>query len=131
MVDHLRFTQDLIRLRHHQPALRGESINVFHVHNLNRVTAFHRWLEGVGRDVVVVLSLNEKTYYDYRLGFPHSGRWLEVFNSDVYDNWVNPQVAGNGGTVFASGPGMHGLSASAPIVIPSNSMLVFATDTGD
>jgi len=79
----------------------------------------------------VVLSLNEKTYYDYRLGFPHSGRWLEVFNSDVYDNWVNPQVAGNGGTVFASGPGMHGLSASAPIVIPSNSMLVFATDTGD
>ena len=131
MVDHLRFTQDLIRLRHHQPALRGESINVFHVHNLNRVMAFHRWLEGVGRDVVVVLSLNEKTYYDYRLGFPHSGRWLEVFNSDVYDNWVNPQVAGNGGTVFASGPGMHGLPASAPIVIPSNSMLVFATDTGD
>jgi len=31
------------------------------------------------------------------------GRWLEVFNSDVYDNWVNPIVAGNQGAVEASG----------------------------
>jgi 1,4-alpha-glucan branching enzyme len=38
------------------PALRRAGINVFHVHNANRVIAFQRWLEGVGRDVVVVVN---------------------------------------------------------------------------
>lgn len=131
MVDHLRFTQELIALRRHHPALRGEPIHVFHVHNDNRVIAFHRWLEGAGRDVVVVASLNESTFYYYELGFPGHGLWLEVFNSDVYDNWVNPQVAGNGGSVVANGPAMHNLPASARIVIPANALLVFSRDHGD
>ena len=51
MVDQLRFTQDLIRLRWNQPALRGDNVNPFHVHDQNRVIAFHRWLEGTGNDV--------------------------------------------------------------------------------
>src|SRR5438874_12804828 len=37
MVDFLRFMQDVIRLRWRQPALRGDSVRVFHVHNANRV----------------------------------------------------------------------------------------------
>ena len=49
MGDHLRFTQDLIRLRWNQPALRGDNVNAFHVHDQNRVIAFHRWLEGTGK----------------------------------------------------------------------------------
>jgi len=128
MVDHLRFTRELIGLRRHQPALRGEGINVFHVHNANRVIAFQRWVEGVGRDVVVVASLNESTFRGYALGFPGPGRWLEVFNSDVYDNWVNPIVAGNGSGIDASGGPMHGLPNSATIVIPANGFVVFARD---
>lgn len=88
MVNHLRFTLDLIRLRWNQPALRGDNVNPFHVHNSNRVIAFHR--------------------------------------SDVYDNWVNPIVAGNGDRVFASGPPLHGFLVSASIVIPANGFVVFA-----
>ena len=80
----------------------------FHVHDLNRVIAFHRWLEGTGQDVVVVATLSETTWYNYDVGFPGPGAWAEVFNSDVYDNWVNPIVAGNGGGISASGPPMHG-----------------------
>jgi 1,4-alpha-glucan branching enzyme len=128
MNDFLRFVRELLALRRRQPALRGEGLNVFHIHSDNRVLAFQRWVEGLGRDVVVVSSLKETTYYDYRLGFPGSGRWLEVFNSDVYDNWVNPAVAGNGGAVEASGGPMHGLPASAGIVIPANSLLIFARE---
>lgn len=131
MVDHLRFTRELIALRRRHPALRGDPINVFHLHNDNRILAFHRWLEGIGRDVVVVASLNEATLYDYLLGFPRSGRWLEVFNSDVYDNWVNPWGAGNGGAVQADGLPMHNLPHSVSIVIPANSVLVFSLDAGD
>ena len=126
MLDHLRFTQDLIRLRWNQPALRGDNVNPFHVSNGNRVLAFHRWLEGTGQDVVIAATLSETTWYNYAIGFPYAGRWNEVFNSDVYDNWVNPMVAGNGGAIDAFGPPMHGFAASASIVIPANGLVVFA-----
>lgn len=126
MSDFLRFTRELIATRRAHPALRGEGCAVIHVHNDNRILAFQRWVEGVGNDVVVVCSLNERTWYDYEIGFPGAGRWLEVFNSDVYDNWVNPIVAGNGGGVDASGPPMHGLPSSAALTIPANGLLVFA-----
>jgi 1,4-alpha-glucan branching enzyme len=129
MADHLRFTQDLVRLRWNQPALRGDNINIFHVHNQNRVIAFHRWLEGSGQDVVVVATLSETTWYGYAIGFPLAGRWVEAFNSDVYDNWVNPIVAGNGGGIIASDAPLHGFNASALIVIPANGVVVFARDS--
>lgn len=131
MTDHLRFTQELVALRRRHPGLRGERINAFHVHNDNRVLAFHRWLEGTGRDVVVVCSLNESTFWQYDIGFPMAGVWHEVFNSDLYDNWVNPQVAGNGGAVVVAGPPRQGLPSSAAIVIPANGLIVFARDRGD
>ncbi len=126
MSDFLRFTRDLISLRKSQPALRGEGCNVFHVHNQNRVIALQRWVEGVGDDVVVVATLNDGNWYNYQIGFPADGPWLEVFNSDVYDNWVNPMVAGNGGAIEASGPPLHGLAASASVTIPANGFVVFA-----
>jgi 1,4-alpha-glucan branching enzyme len=128
MVDFLRFTSELIALRRRQPGLRGEGLRVFWVHDIDRVLAFQRWVEGVGQDVVVVASLNESTFARYDLGFPGAGRWLEVFNSDVYDNWVNPTVAGNGGSVEAWGPPMHGMPVSATVTVPANSILVFARE---
>jgi 1,4-alpha-glucan branching enzyme len=126
MQDHLRFCQDLIRVRRSLPALMGDAIRVFHVHADNRVLAFHRWIEERGEDVVVVVSLRESTWYSYSLGFPRAGKWREVFNSDVYDGWVNPQVAGNGGGIDATGAPLHGFQASATVVLPANSIVVFA-----
>ena len=133
MSDQHRFTRELMWLRRKHPALRGEGLNVFHVHNDNRVIAMHRWLPGSGRDVVVVASLNESTFYDYgyRLGFPGGGHWNEVFNSDIYDQWFNPNARGNPGGVTADGPGRDGLPASAGVTLPANSLLVFARDRGD
>jgi 1,4-alpha-glucan branching enzyme len=54
MKEYFQFIKELIWLRRRHPALRGESINVFYVHELDRIIAFHRWVEGFGRDVVVV-----------------------------------------------------------------------------
>ena len=126
MVDFLRFSQDLIWLRRREPALRGETSNVFHSHNGNRVIAFHRWIEGEGHDVVVVASLSETTFHGYRLGFPGGGRWAEMFNSDVYDHWVNPGASGNGGQVYADALPTHGFGYSAGITIPAAGILIFA-----
>lgn len=131
MIDFHRFTRELIWLRRKQPALRSEGHATVLMDDLNRVLAYQRWVPWVGRDVIVVASLNESTLYGYRIPFPAQGAWYEVFNSDVYENWVNPQVAGNGGGVQASGTPLNGLPASAEIVIPANSLLVFARDRGD
>ncbi len=126
MQDQLRFTRELISVRRRYAALRGEPLNVFKTHDVDRMIAFHRRLDGMGDDVVVVASLNENTFYDYRIGFPRAGRWFEIFNSDVYDNWVNPVVKGNGGQIWADSQPMDGLPASASIVIPANTLLVFS-----
>lgn len=126
IADHLRFTTEMIALRRSEPALRGDAVDAYYVCDRDRILAFHRWVEGSGQDVVVVASLAEATWRGYALGFPAAGFWREVFNSDVYDHWVNPWVAGNGPGVAADGPPMHGLPASAALVIPANGVVVFA-----
>lgn len=126
MLDHIRFTRELLRVRWQEPALRGEGFRPVHAHDQNRVLAFHRWVPGEGRDVMVVVHLSTFARFDYRIGFPGGGRWREIFNSDVYDNWVNPQAVGNGGSVVADANPLHGFDFSAPLVLPPSSVLVFA-----
>ena len=128
MLDHVRFTRELIGLRWRHPALRGQGFRIVHAHDENRVLAFHRWMDGEGRDVIVVAHLATFTRFDYRIGFPAEGEWREVFNSDVYEDWINPQTAGNGGRVFAEALPLHDYGASASLVLPANSILVFARD---
>jgi 1,4-alpha-glucan branching enzyme len=126
--DHLAFTRDLVQLRRWYPALRSEVVNPYHRRSDTRVLAFHRWLEGSGEDVVVVASLNDDTYWEYDLGFPQPGRWRELFNSDYYENQPNPQVAGNGGAIDVLGPGRDGFEWSAHVVVPANSVVVYARE---
>lgn len=128
MADFHRFTRDLMWLRRHQPALRSEAIQVFHVNPQNRILAFQRWVPDVGRTVVVVVSLNEKSFTDhsYLLGFPGGGHWREVFNSDIYDHWFNSQALGNYGGFEANGPPRDDMPSSAGLTIPANGVLVFA-----
>ena len=126
MVDHLRFTSELIQLRWRYPGLRGQGFRVVHAHDANRVLAFHRWIDGTGEDIVVMVHVAPFNRFDYRIGFPGGGEWREVFNSDVYEHWVNPHVAGNGGRVFAGEHAMHGFNHSAALTLPANSVLVFA-----
>ena len=76
--------------------------------------------EGVARLVASLL-----------LGFPGGGHWNEVFNSDIYDQWFNPNAQGNSGGIVADGPAWDGLPTSAEITLPANSILVFARDRGD
>ena len=131
MIDFHRFTRELAWLRRKHPALRGEGVRAVSMENGPRVLVVQRWVEGVGRDVMVVASLNEATQHGYRIPMPAPGLWFEVFNSDIYETWVNPNAAGNGGSVLADGPGLNGLPCSAAITVPANSILVFARDPGD
>jgi 1,4-alpha-glucan branching enzyme len=131
MIDFHRFTRELMWLRRRHPALRGEGVRPVLMDNGARVLAFQRWVEGTGRDVIVVASLNEFTLDGVRVPMPAAGEWLEVFNSDLYEHWVNPAVAGNGGRVQADGPPMHNLPHSARLTVPANAVIVLARDRGD
>ena len=127
--DFLMFTRAIVALRKRLAGLRGESF-ASPLSQLpgNRVLAVHRWVEFEGWDVVIVASLNETPYFHYVLGFPHPGRWREVFNSDYFEGFPNPGVVGNGGFIDASGPPTEEMPYSATIVIPANSVLVFVPD---
>ena len=57
MIDFHRFTRELMWLRRRHPALRGDGVRTVLMDNESRVVAFQRWVEGVGRDVMVVASL--------------------------------------------------------------------------
>ena len=125
MADHLRFTRELLACRRNAPGLMGQGFRVVHAHDQNRVLAFHRWVEGQGHDVMVIAHLAPFHRFGYRIGFPSGGDWRETFNSDVYENWVNPGVVGNGGWMTADPHPMHECAFSAELVLPANSILVF------
>ena len=131
MIDFHRYTRELVWSRRKHPALRGEGAACVVKDDFHRIVAFQRWVDGVGRDVMIVASLNEGTLHHYHIPFARGGRWFEVFNSDIYENWVNPNASGNGGEVDVSGPGLNGLASSTPVTIPANSILIFAQDFGD
>jgi 1,4-alpha-glucan branching enzyme len=128
MRDFHRFVTDLVWLRRLYPALRGEGIHLPQVHNDDRVLVMHRWVDGEGRDLVIVASLNEHTLDGYEVDLPWPGTWREVFNSDYYDHFPNPWVIGNGGVIAANRPGRYGYSYAAPMKIPANGALIFARE---
>ncbi|MEX2261716.1 MAG: alpha amylase C-terminal domain-containing protein [Bryobacteraceae bacterium] len=126
MRDFLGFTKAAVRLRRDYRALRGPNVNAYHVNNSSRVIAFHRWMEWSGEDLVVIGTLNEGNLHGYEIGFPHTGVWREVFNSDFFESSPEHRPAGNGGSIVAGGPPRHGLPSSAHVTIPANGVIVFA-----
>ena len=126
MLDHLRCIRELLGIRRVTPGLRGQGFRVVHAHDQNRLLVFHRWVPGEGRDVMVAAHLANFTRVGYRIGFPDGGAWRELFNSDVYESWVNAGVMGNGGLVVAEPQPLHGFGYSASVVLPANSLLVFS-----
>jgi len=126
MCDFMRFTADLIQLRRSQPALRGNSARVSRAENFERVIVLHRWVEGRPLDVVVAANLAEQPKQDYAIGLPYAGDWLEVFNSDVYDNFPNPAPVGNAGRLRSRSEPLDGFRARAEVALPANGMIVFA-----
>jgi 1,4-alpha-glucan branching enzyme len=124
--DYLRFTQDLVRLRRNQPALRSDSLRVSRANSIDRVMAIHRWIEGQGDDVLIALNLQEFNRFGYRIGFPGGGFWREIFNSDFYEQFPNAGTTGNGGGITAEEVPWDGMPASAEITLPANGFVGFS-----
>lgn len=127
--DFLKFVADVIQLRRSRPALRGSSARISRARNYDRVIVLHRWIEGEGRDVVVIANLAEQPKRDYAIGLPFAGDWLELLNSDVYDNFPNAAPVGNGGRVRCWSQPLDGFSARAAVTLPANGIIVLVPST--
>ena len=98
-----------------------------HAHDQNRVLAFHRWVEGAGHDVMVVVHLAPFNRFDYRIGFPRGGEWREVFNSDVYEQLGQSERGRQWRPrARATRSRCTSFDYSAALTLPANSVLVFA-----
>jgi 1,4-alpha-glucan branching enzyme len=78
-----RFYADIIRLRRRHRTLATPNIEIRHVHNADRVLAFHRWRGP--EHYLVVATLSDSGYPDgYTVTVPEdtTGVWREIFNSD-------------------------------------------------
>ncbi len=115
--------KDMIQLRrnayNHTRGLRGQSLNVFHVNDNEKMIAFHRWDQGgPGDDVIVVCNFRNQTWQDYRIGLPRNGVWKVRFNSDWngysddFGNFYTPDVASD--NISWDGLGYSGVIKIAP-----------------
>jgi hypothetical protein len=95
---------------------------VHHVDDTNNVIAFHRWCND-GNDLIIVASFNNSDLYNYQLGFPQSGTWYELLNSQASVYLGNG--LGNGGSVTAVNTPFGAMPDSAWITIPQMGLLVF------
>jgi len=82
-----RLYQDLIRLRRnldgHTRGLLGQSVDVHHINNEDKILAFIRRDKGGPGDTTIVLcNFADRSHPEYTIGLPRGGRWRVRFNSD-------------------------------------------------
>ena len=87
----------------------------------------YAWIRRGGSDLaVVVLNLTPVPRYDYRLGLPIAGRWVEAINSD--SEHYGGSNLGNLGGVEAVDASWHGQPYSATLTLPPLSGLILRPD---
>ncbi len=122
--------RDLIRLRRNidglTGGLTGQFVNVYHVNDQNKIIAFHRSKEGgPGDDVIVVIKMSENRINDYQIGFPCSGLWKLVFNSDAVC-YGECQDGTQATDIHSLDEPYNGFSASALIEIGAYSCQIYS-----
>jgi 1,4-alpha-glucan branching enzyme len=131
----LRLYRDLIRLRRNlqgqSRGLLGAHVNVFHVNEIAKVIAFHRWQEGgAGDDVIIVANFAHTPHPAYAIGLPQSGLWRVRFNSDEqkyspdFGNYHCPDII----AAAAEGRGLDGLPFLGNVRLAPYACLMLSQD---
>jgi 1,4-alpha-glucan branching enzyme len=121
-----RFVEDLGRVYASSPALweaDHEPEGFAWIDASDVEASVYAWIRRAGSAlVVVVLNLTPVPRYDYRLGLPTTGRWVEAINSD--SEHYGGSNLGNLGGVEAVDESWHGQPASATLTLPPLSGLI-------
>jgi 1,4-alpha-glucan branching enzyme len=117
--------QHLITLRKNasgvSAGLLGQSFNLLHVDQDNKVVAYHRWDKGGSRDdTITLINFGNRHYPQYILTFPRDGRWTVRFNS----TWrgYSPDFKN------VSVPDVEVKDGKGTIVLPPSAALIFSQD---
>jgi 1,4-alpha-glucan branching enzyme len=117
-----RWVADLNRLYRAEPSLYQVDFDWpgfewLEVHdNENSVFAFLRRGRGPDDCVAIVANFTPVPRYEYRLGVPRGGPWLELLNSDA--ETYGGSNAGNGGVVWASDQPWGSLAHCLQLTLP-------------
>ena len=121
-----RFVEDLGRVYASSPALweaDHEPDGFAWIDASDVEASVYAWIRRAGSDLaVVVLNLTPVPRYDYRLGLPIGGRWVEAINSD--SEHYGGSNLGNLGGVQAVDESWHGQPFSASLTLPPLSGLI-------
>jgi len=129
----VRMFRDLIALRLNKDGLSkgltGQGIHVSHLNDADKVIGFCRSADGEQpSEVVVVANFSSQPRSSYRVGFPSGGGWKLRFNGDsaIYStDFTNTESA----DAFAESIAYDGYPASAELVIPPYTALIFSKDS--
>ncbi|HRR29296.1 MAG TPA: alpha amylase C-terminal domain-containing protein, partial [Victivallales bacterium] len=89
------------------------------------VFSYLRWNEKRQSPILVVLNCTPVPRYNYKIGAPYGGEWLEIFNSDseIYGG----SGIGNKGRVIAVQEACHGRPFHLNLTLPPLGALIFKT----
>lgn len=124
--------RELIRLRRNLDGktggLCGQNLQVHHVHNENKLIAFHRWQEGsAGDSVIVVANMANTSREGYRIGLPAAGEWQVRFNSD-WQGYDEKFGAVTTTTVSAEEGDYDGMTHNGAVNIGPYSVVILSQD---
>jgi 1,4-alpha-glucan branching enzyme len=94
----------------------------------NSVLSFLRFPLAGGRSIACVANLTPVVRYDYRIGLPHPGRWVEILNSDSAKFGGSNALVG---AVTAEATGWNDLDYSAALTLPPLAVVWLAYEPGD
>jgi len=89
----------------------------------NSVLAYQRKGHEGQKPIVVVLNMTPNPLHNYRIAFPHAGKWVELLNSDA-ERYGGSNL-GNGGMIDVGQEGWNGKPASAELTLPPLAALMF------
>ncbi len=95
----------------------------------NSVIAFLRLAHDVRDHVLVVCNFTPVVRYDYRIGVPSGGRYLELLNTDA--EAYGGSGAGNLGAVSAEAVSAHGQPSSLSVTLPPLAALFLVPEIED
>ena len=91
----------------------------------DRDHSVYAWLRFApdAQPVAVVCNFTPVPRPGYRIGLPHAGRWRELLNTD--STFYGGGGLGNQGAIHAGDTPLHGMPASASVLIPPLSTVYF------
>ncbi len=85
------------------------------------VISFIRKGIGIDEKIIVICNFTPTTYYDYRVGAPEGGTWIEIFNSD--SSYYGGSGQGNMGRKETQEVSFHGRPYSFALTVPPLSVI--------